>query len=140
MKYIKLFEKFLEPNSIVKELNDICIELNDIGIYTECSWFPPSVILGTKSGGYISVGMEKHLDDSNDYIDPMNWNEISEVVDIIIYFIEGEGWYLSSISIDGDTLRQDQANHFIKSPIDYEFGGITFNFKEKTNTSLNKNT
>jgi hypothetical protein len=128
MKYIKLFEKFLEPNSIVKELNDICIELNDIGIYTECSWFPPSVILGTKSGGYISVGMEKY--DDSDYIDTMNWNEISKVVDRIEYFIKGEGWYLSSISIDGDTLKEDQANQFIKTQSDYEFSGITFNFKE----------
>jgi hypothetical protein len=133
MKWLKLFESWkgmFQPNNIVRELEDICLELNDIDINTEFSWFPSLVILGTKSGGYISVGMEKHLDDSNDYIDQMNWNEISEVVDKIIDFIEGKGWYLSSISIDGDTLRQAQANHFIKSPSAYEFGGITFNFKE----------
>lgn len=136
MKHIKLFESwkgFFEPNNIVRELEDICLELNDIDIHTECFWFPPLVILGTKSGGYISVGMEKN-DMGGDYIEPMRWSDISEVVERIMEFIESEGWYLTSISLDGDTLRQAQANHFIKTPSAYEFGGITFNFKEKSST------
>lgn len=134
MKHIKLFEswkEFFEPNNIVRELEDICLELNDIDINTECYWFPPLVILGTKSGGYISVGMEKN-DMDGDYIDAIAWSDISEVVERIMEFIESEGWYLTSISLDGDTLRQAQANHFIKTVSDYEFGGITFNFKEKS--------
>lgn len=138
MKRIKLFENWNNiPQNIVRELEDICLELNDIDIQTECSWFPPLVILGTTSGGYISVGMEKNDIGSSNYIDPINWNEISEIVDRIINYMKIESWYLSSITIDGDTLRQAQANHFINTQSDYEFGGITFNFKKgESNESL----
>lgn len=134
MRYMKLFEGFFKPNSLVMELEDICLELNDNDIHTECSWFPPLVILGTYVGGYISVGMESSafLNDS-DYTEPIVWNQVSEVVDRMIDFMEYKGWYLSSMIVDGDTLLEKQANYFIKTQSDYEFSGITFNFKEKKN-------
>lgn len=130
MRYIKLFEGFFKPNSLVMELEDICLELNDNGIHTECSWFPPLVILGTYVSGHISVCMERY---DSDYIEPIIWNQVSEVVDRMIDFMDYKGWYLSSMIVDGDTLLDKQANYFIKTQSDYEFYGITFNFKEKEN-------
>ena len=38
MKYIKLFESFISKEELVQDANDICLELNDNNIRTECHY------------------------------------------------------------------------------------------------------
>lgn len=130
MKYLKKFEGFSTlPQEIVRNLNDICLELNDININTECEYFPKMLVSGSISGGYISVGMEKL--DFTDYNDVLSWGDVSETIDRMIDYMKSENWKLSSLLIDGDNLiNPEQWIDNLRNKEYYSFTGLTINFIE----------
>ena len=64
MKYLKLFESFNSIEELVNDANDICLELNDNNIRTECYYNNPYVLNGESQPGFITVGMEKMYGDN----------------------------------------------------------------------------
>lgn len=130
MKYLKKFEGLSTlPQEIVRNLNDICLELNDININTECEYFPKILVSGSISGGYISVGMEKV--DFTDYNDALSWGDVSETIDRIIDYMKSENWKLSSLLIDSDNLiNPEQWIENLRNKEYYSFIGLTINFIE----------
>ncbi len=137
MKYIKLFESFISKEELVQDANDICLELNDNNIRTECYYNNPYVLDGKSQPGFITVGMEKMYGDEEWSYDAdiLEWHEVEEVVDRLIEYFESNGWKLSVIMTDGDnlinpkewveTLRKKAPNGK-----NYVFSGLTINFIE----------
>lgn len=128
MKYLKTFEDVSTlPQEIVRNLNDICLELNDININTNCEYFPKMLVAGTISGGYISVGIEKV--DFTDYNDVLSWGDVSETIDRIVDYMKSENWKLSSLLIEGDNLiNPEQWIENLRNKEHYSFTGLTINF------------
>lgn len=135
MKYLKLFESFNSIEELVNDANDICLELNDNNIRTECYYNNPYVLNGESQPGFITVGMEKMYGDNEFSYDAdiLEWHQVEEVVDRLIEYFESNGWELSSILTDGDnlihpkkwieTLRKKAPNGK-----NYVFSGLTINF------------
>lgn len=135
MKYIKLFESFISKEELVQDANDICLELNDNNIRTECYYNNPYVLDGKSQPGFITVGMEKNYGDNEFSYDAdiLEWYQVEEVVDRLIEYFESNGWKLSVIMTDGDnlinpkewieTLRKKAPNGK-----NYVFSGLTINF------------
>ena len=126
MKNLKLFEDFNREESIsniVDEIKDICLELNDEYIYTECEYH----IQNKHSREFISLGIEKA--DLIDYDDDLKWYQISDVVTRVIDYLESKGWKNSYIIIDGES-REDTKDFIynMSHKDDYSFYGMTLHF------------
>jgi hypothetical protein len=133
MKYLKLFEdhNYTLPQDIVRNLKDICLELNDEYVETVCEYYPKIVskISNTVSGGFISVGMEKM--DITDYDDVLSWGDVSETISRIVEYLKSENWKLSSVNIDGEDINNPEKwldNMRFKQ--EYSFWGLTMHFVE----------
>lgn len=93
MKYVKLFESFSDIDTLVQDAKDICLELNDAGIETECEYNNPVVLSGISYPGYISIYVEVNTTF-------VVWDEVEEVIDRLIDYFESCGWGISTILID----------------------------------------
>jgi hypothetical protein len=133
MKHLKLFEDYnTHPQSIVEELESICLELNDGGFRTECVWHRDSHY----SLEHISVGIEK---DSKEYEylygelpwHELRWGDISESVTRMVDYMESVNWKPSSIIADRESIKDPM--NFLKWMELKEnalFSGITLNFRK----------
>ena len=133
MKYLKLFEdhNYTLPQDIVRNLKDICLELNDEYIETVCEYYPKIVskISNTVSGGFISVGMEKM--DITDYDDVLSWDDVSETITRIVEYLKSENWKLSSVNIDGENMGDvEKWLDNMRFKKEYSFWGLTMHFVE----------
>ena len=132
MKYLKLFENYKKTSveDTTNNLKDICQELNDNYIRTECYYNNPYVVDSKYQPGFMTVGMEK-MESENQYLDALSWGEISETIDRIIDYMKSENWKLSSLLIDGDNLiNPEQWIENLRNKEHYSFTGLTINFIE----------
>lgn len=135
MKYIKLFESFISKEELVQDANDICLELNDNNIRTECHYNNPYVLDGKSQPGFITIVMERteFEDDEDDdcFYLFVEWHEVEEVVDRLIEYFESNGWKLISILIDADNLiNPKEWIETLRKKESYKFSGLTINFVE----------
>ena len=117
MKYLKLFEKYLDPtNEILCDIEDICLELKDEGFGCTIQ-----KIKHYKSNSY-RLFIDKHLhynpDGSRDYIQ-FTYKSVKETIDRIINYVvvdkviiykhngETKKINLRSLPNDNHTLRSD---------------------------------
>ena len=136
MKYIKLFESFSSIEDLVQDAKDICLELNDANIRTECYYNNPYVVDGKSHPGFIKVGMERteYEDDDMGYglAGYLEWHEIEEVVDRLIEYFESNGWKLSKIMMDGDNLiNPKEWIETLRKKVSYTFSGISISFTQE---------
>jgi hypothetical protein len=136
MKYIKLFESFSSIEDLVQDAKDICLELNDANIRTECYYNNPFVGDGKSHPGFIKVGMERteYEDDDMGYglAGYLEWHEIEEVVDRLIEYFESNGWNLSKIMMDGDNLiNPKEWIETLRKKVSYTFSGISISFTQE---------
>lgn len=132
MKYLKLFESFNSIEELVNDANDICLELNDNNIITECYYNNPYVVGGESHPGFITVGMEKSYGDEEwSYDDVLEWHQVEEVVDRLIEYFESNNWKLVSILMDADNLIHPKKwIEALRKKESYTFSGLTINFIE----------
>lgn len=145
MKYLKLFESFksipkhLLVNNLLQEAKDICLELNDANIRTECYYNNPYVLDGKSQPGFITIGMER-AEFENDEDDDcfwanenlfVEWHEVEEVVDRLIDYFELNNWNLYAIMMDDDNLiNPKEWIETLRKKVNYKFSGLTINFVE----------
>jgi hypothetical protein len=144
MKYLKLFESFSSIDDLVQDAKDICLELNDANIRTECYYNNSYVVGRYQLGGFITIGMERteFEDDDMGYglAGDLEWHEVEEVVDRLIDYFESNNWRLSTIMMDGDNLINTNTNgstnfgkewiETLRKKVSYTFSGLTINFIE----------
>ena len=135
MKYIKLFESFSSIDDLVQDAKDICLELNDVNIRTECYYNNPYVGDGKSQPGFITVGMERteFEDDGMGYglAGYLEWHQVEEVVDRLIEYFESNGWKLISVLMDADNLIHPKKwIENLRKKVSYTFSGLTINFIE----------
>ena len=133
MKYIKLFESFISKEELVQDAKDICLELNDVNIRTECYYNNPYVLNSEPHPGFITVGMERteFEDDDMGYglAGYLEWREVEEVVDRLIDYFESNNWNLVSIMMDADNLiNPKEWVEKLRKKESYTFSGLTVNF------------
>ena len=131
MKYIKLFESFISKEELVQDANDICLELNDNNIRTECHYNNDLIDFRR----FITIGMERteFEDDEDDdcFYLFVEWHEVEEVVDRLIEYFESNGWKLISILMDADNLiNPKEWIETLRKKESYTFSGLTINFVE----------
>ena len=133
MKYLKLFESFSSIEDLVQEAKDICLELNDANIRTECYYNNPYVLNSEQHPGFITVGMERtEFEDDDmgyDLAAYLEWREVEEVVDRLIDYFESNNWNLVSIMMDADNLiNPKEWVEKLRKKESYTFSGLTVNF------------
>jgi len=133
MKYLKLFESFSSIEELVQDAKDICLELNDANIRTECYYNNPYVLNSEPHPGFITVGMERteFEDDDMGYglAGYLEWCEVEEVVDRLIDYFESNNWNLVSIMMDADNLiNPKEWVEKLRKKESYTFSGLTVNF------------
>ena len=112
MKHIKtfrLFENQSDINKLISDVNDMCLELNDIGLNTECHL--RSILTKPRARReYISLSIERELSDDvpdfgADYLANrwIEWKLVKDVVITVLEYMKDEGWKPSYIIIDGDS-------------------------------------
>jgi hypothetical protein len=130
MKHLKLFEDYnTHPQSIVEELETICLELNDGGFRTECVWHRDSHY----SHEHISVGIEKEDPEEYEYLfgDSLRWGDISESVARMFDYMKSVNWKTSTIMADGETIKYPlDFVKWMELKEDALFSGITLNFRK----------
>jgi hypothetical protein len=127
MKWIKLYEDFDSVNTIIDNLKDICFELNDDGIRTECKHNVPSKKYAPLPGQreHISVGLEETYITGDlpfvDYIEELTFGKIQNVVFRILDYMKSCGWKPSYVIVDGESYHIEKntesamlwlSNHF----------------------------
>ena len=80
--------------AIVSDVNDICLELNDINIENRCHYY------SGKERPYILFGLEPQF--LNDYVDDILWYNVEDVVLRVLDYMDSEGWKPSYIIIDAE--------------------------------------
>ena len=135
MKYLKLFESFSSIEDLVQDAKDICLELNDVNIRTECYYNNSYVVGRYQLAGFITIGMERteFEDDDMGYglAGYLEWHEVEEVVDRLIDYFESNNWRLSTIMMDGDNLiNPKEWIETLRKKVSYTFSGLTINFVE----------
>ena len=145
MKRIKLYEDFNGVDSIIQNLEDICLELNDKGIRTECKYhretpyhrlmrleYKPKA--STSSGReHISVGLEEDLY-SDDYKEEMVFGKIQDVVLRILDYMKSCDWKPSFVIFDGESYHIEKNTEgaiqwLLKNfKSDSVLSGLTINF------------
>jgi hypothetical protein len=135
MKYLKLFESFSSIEELVQDAKDICLELNDVNIRTECYYNNSYVLNSEPHPGFITVGMERteFEDDDIGYslAGYLEWREVEEVVDRLVDYFESNNWNLVSIMTDGDNLIHPKKwIENLRKRDSYTFSGLTINFVE----------
>ena len=146
MKRLKLFEYFNEVDSIIENLEDICLELRDKGLRTECKYHKETpyhrlmrqeynVKTSTSSGReHISVGLEEEYSDPFDYKGEMVFGEVQDVVLRILDYMKSCGWKPSWIMFDGESHHIEKNTEYAIQWLDKNFksesvlGGLTINF------------
>ncbi len=138
MKWIKLYEDFEDVDTIIDNLKDICLELNDDDIRTECSHNVPSKKYAPLPGQreHISVGIEESYITGDlpfaDYV--LTFGKIQDVVFRIINYMKSCGWKPSYIIVDGESHHIEKntedvilwlVNHFKSESVLY---GLQINF------------
>jgi effector-binding domain-containing protein len=136
MKYLKLFESFSSIEELVQEAKEICLELNDDNIRTDCYYNNSYVADGKSQPGFITIGIERteFEDDDMGYglAGYLEWHEVEEVVDRLIDYFESNGWHLSSIMMDGDNLiNPKEWIETLRKKVSYTFSGLTINFTQR---------
>jgi hypothetical protein len=136
MKYIKLFESFSSIEDLVQEAKEICLELNDANIRTECQYNNVYVLNSELHSGFITIGVERteFEDDDMGYglAGHLEWHEVEEVVDRLVDYFESNNWSLSTIMMDGDNLiNPKEWIETLRKKVSYTFSGLTINFKQE---------
>lgn len=105
MKRIKLYEDFNGVDSIIQNLEDICLDLNDKGIRTECSHNVPSKKYAPLPGQreHISVGLEEEYFD--DYKEEITFGKVKDSVLRILDYMKSCGWKPSFVIFDGESYH-----------------------------------
>lgn len=107
MKYLKLYENF-NVYDIIQNLKDICLELNDEGIVTQCEHNKPNKKYVPLPGQreHISVGLERESSgDMYEFSDELKWSVINNVIFRMIDYMNDSGWKPSYVIIDDDDSR-----------------------------------
>lgn len=137
MKWIKLYEDFEDVDTIIDNLKDICLELNDDDIRTECSHNVPSKKYAPLPGQreHISVGIEESYITGDlpfaDYV--LTFGKIQDVVFRIINYMKSCGWKPSYVIVDGESYhiehRESAIEYFINNfKSNYVLGGLQIDF------------
>ena len=121
MKYLKLYENF-NVYDIIQNLKDICLELNDEDIRTQCEHNEPNKKYAPLPGQRenISVGLERESSgDMYEFSDELKWSDINNVIFRMIDYMNDSGWKPSYVIIDDDSrwietvdAKEYLSNHF----------------------------
>jgi hypothetical protein len=134
LKSYKIFESFSSIEDLLQEAKEICLELNDANIRTECYHTVFNQTVDQKQPVFITVGMERteYFDDGYGLAGILVWNEIEEVVDRLIEYFESNNWNLSSMMMDGDSLIHPKKwIENLRKKDSYTFSGLKINFTQE---------
>lgn len=136
LKSYKIFESLSSIEDLIQDAKDICLELNDDNIRTECYHTVFNQTDVQKQPVFITVGMERteYLDDDYGYglAGILVWNEIEEVVDRLIEYFESNNWNLSSMMMDGDNLIHPKKwIENLRKKDSYTFSGLRIDFTQE---------
>lgn len=142
MNWIKLFEEFSDVESLIRDIEDICAELNDEGISISCEHHgeidSPRILSSqfmSKRREYLSLLIEKTPVDFDDYTDEFTFGEIEEVVYRILDFMNSSGWKPSYVLYDGESYRVENfdAKQWIQKNLksEYVLAGLQIDFIRK---------
>lgn len=95
-KILESWNRKLDDNLIISELEDICLELNDMNIITQCQHnkINPKHTPMSNMREHISVVLENTNSDYSEYIE--------DVVLRILEFMNSNGWKPSYFIFDGE--------------------------------------
>lgn len=129
----KVLESSNYVDTIIANLKDICFELNDTGIRTECSHNVPSKKYAPLPGQreHISVGLEEEY--SDDYKEEITFGKVEDVIFRIINYMKSCGWKPSYVIFDGESHhiehREEALEYFMKNfKSNYVLGGLKIDF------------
>jgi len=141
MKHIKrfrLFENQSDINKLISDVNDMCLELNDIDIHTECEYNPETQKLSGIRREYISLMIEKELYDTPefgaDYLTSrwIDWVSVKDILITVLEYMKDNGWKPQFIILDGDYHRVEDLDvkeeflHIFEP--NRKFWGLEFDF------------
>ena len=125
MKYLKLFENF-NVYDIIQNLKDICLELNDEGIQTECEHNGPNAKYAPLPG------QRENIVARVNGTDELKWSDINNVIFRMIDYMNDSGWKPSYVIIDDDSrwietvdAKEYLSNHFKD---EWVFTGLKIDF------------
>ena len=136
-KEAKLFES-VDDDLIISELEDICVELNDMNIITQCQYnavnpkYPPSSSIRE----HISVELEKAGSDYNEYTEDLKWGDIHDVILRVLEFMDSNGWKPSYFIFDGEAnhtefISFDEIINWLNFRNDYVLSSLKIDFIRK---------
>lgn len=125
MKYLKLYENF-NVDDIISNLKDICLELNDEGIKTECEHNGPNAKYAPLPG------QRENIVARVNGTDELKWSDINNVIFRMIDYMNDSGWKPSYVIIDDDSrwietvdAEEYLSNHFKD---EWVFSGLKIDF------------
>jgi hypothetical protein len=120
MKYLKRFNESNESeySSLVQDIKDMCIDLNDDYINTEVIYDDESSTLQVHFTGFRSSSIL--------------WSSISEYVDRIIGYLKLEDWDLVDMYLGQDeVINPEQTIEYMNKNTKYTSDLVSFIFAEK---------
>ncbi len=130
----------VDPNDLVSDINDICLELNDKYIRTECQYNPLEQRTTTVRREYIMFGLEKELSDDDletymdvddSYSDEIHWSEVEDSVLRVLDYMLSNNWSPSYVILDSES-------HYVENKNIKEFFSKTFDRPDRIFSGLQK--
>lgn len=133
MNKTKVLESSNYVGTIISDLEDICLELNDMGVRTVCKHNVPNTKYAPLPGQreHISVGLEEEY--SDDYKEEITFGKVEDVIFRILNYMKSCGWKPSYVIFDGESYhiehRESAIEYFINNfKSNYVLGGLQIDF------------
>jgi len=141
MRYLKSYKIFESSDptesKIYQDIQDILVELNDVGILTEIvpvDGYDPITFDTIEEFKYEITIQGKLLDSDWDdsYYDPIKWGDIEEVVLRLVDFMKMKGYNGLSIMVDSRSYEHSSKDWLaqMSNKQEYEFDSLTFTFSK----------
>jgi hypothetical protein len=138
MRYLKTYKIFESSDPTESEIylniQDIILELNDNGIWTEIvpvEGYDPITFDTIESYEVTIQGELINIDQYNSYTETIKWGDIEEVALRLIDYLESEGYSKLSIKVDYSVDRENKEwINQMKNKQEYEFDSLTFYFSK----------
>jgi hypothetical protein len=125
MKYLKLYENF-NVDDIISNLKDICLELNDEGIKTQCEYNGPNAKYAPLPGQRENI--VARVNGANE----LKWSDINNVIFRMIDYMNDSGWKPSYVIIDDDSrwIEKVDAEEYLSNHFkdEWVFTGLKIDF------------
>lgn len=120
-------------DNIISDLEDICLELDDMGVRTVCKHNVPNTKYAPLPGQreHISVGLEEEY--SDDYKEELTFGKVEDIIFRILNYMKSCGWKPSYVIFDGEAYhiehRESAIEYFINNfKSNYVLSGLQIDF------------